>query len=126
MTTKEAVREVVKDEAVKSAVAKSEKEAVAKANEAEERMALEAYRDEEQANGEISDKYIDYVKLRYEQVKGDFITLMCNQREADGSKNEEMKNRLSGLFTANYRTRKWAVKELRAAGQDVKDKYFPG
>jgi hypothetical protein len=117
-------KKAVEGEALKEKAEAAAKKAAESAE--DERLELEAYRDLDNSSPEDAHnkEYVGYLRARYEQVKGDYTTLMCNQREAEGAKNDEMKNRLSTLFTTNYRTRKWLVRELRSLGEKIEDKFI--
>jgi hypothetical protein len=87
-------------------------------------LELQAYMDLDEY--EIQDeKWKRYLILRYAEVRATFDKLMLNKREAEGMKQEETLNKMAPLFRANYKERKFIVKQLRKLGEKVEDKYVP-
>ncbi len=85
---------------------------------------LSAYMDVETANGALSpEAYLKYLKDRYQQVKDEYQALMFNSREARYADRKDMAATLSAAFQANYKSRKWIVRELRRNGIPIEDKY---
>lgn len=98
------------------------------AGEKVEEGALDAYLDQEKANGEgpTSEERIAYLKARYAQIKAAYKSLVLQIDEADGRGMKDVGVKLREDARENYKARKWAVKQLRASGETVEDKYVPG
>jgi len=83
---------------------------------------LNKYMDAECASkDEVLDK--NYLLTRYEQIKSQYDVLHRERDEAEKTANQELKNRVSELFTQNYKARKYIVRELRRMGEKIEDKF---
>lgn len=84
---------------------------------------LSAYMDED---GELSnDRFVAYLRQRYGEIKSEYEVMLCNLREAEGAKREDIRRKLLDTFLQNYRSRKWVVRELRKHGETVEDRHVP-
>jgi len=92
-----------------------------------EEAEIDAYMDLEIQDAEAPqpEERLSYLQTRYAQVKNDYKVLQLQKAEAEAKKDENMLNKLRGLFRENFKGRKYTVTELRKLGQKVEDPYVP-
>jgi hypothetical protein len=103
-------------------------EAKAKAEaEKVEQAEIDSYMDVENSGGDgpTSEERLAFLKTRYAQVKEEYKLLQLQREEIEATKKEDLLPRVNQAFSANYKTRKFLVKELRKAGEKVEDRFIP-
>ena len=91
-----------------------------------EEAEIDAYMETDDKDSDPSEaEWTEYLKSRYENVKGNYKLLKLQKMEFEGRKDENSMNRLNPLFAQNYRERKYIVSELRKLGIEVEDRFVP-
>jgi hypothetical protein len=88
---------------------------------------IDRYMDAENANGAgpTAKERTDFLRARHKAICDEYKSLMLLREEAKATENKQRLAQLREAFEANYRTRKWVVRELRAAGETVEDRFVP-
>src|SRR3989304_1316447 len=88
---------------------------------------ISAYMDIEAAEDIITrEKWVEYCKARYAQVKNAYENLVLAKKEAEATKNEQWLTQSNAMFNLNYRERKYFVRQLRAMGEQISDRFIIG
>lgn len=93
-----------------------------------EQAELDSYMDHGNAAGDapsIEDKRA-YLLARYQAVRQTYKTLLLQKLELEKRGENSILVQIQKAFSENYAARKYCVRELRAIGEKLEDRFVPG